>query len=137
MIDVIVVSHGNYARALVESSELIIGEQKHIHAFGFFLGENIEELREKINKKIVDIEKEFPDHEILILTDMKSGSPFHAVAQLMQNHIFIHIAGINLPIFLEIIGTREFQTAEELRKMVMSIGKDTIVDVNKLVEEME
>lgn len=134
MVDVIVVSHGNYAKALVESSELIMGEQERVHAFGFMLGENVDELRARIEKKMKDIKKKYPEDELLILTDLKSGSPFNAVALLMQNHTFIHIAGVNLPIFLEIMGTREFQTADELRDMVMSIGKDTIVDVNKLLE---
>ncbi len=134
MVDVIIVSHGNYAKALVESSELIMGEQERVHAIGFMLGENVDELRARIEKKIEDLKKKYPEDGLLILTDIKSGSPFNAVTFLMQNHRFIHITGVNLPIFIEIIGTREFQTAEELREMVMSIGKDTIVDVNKLME---
>ena len=135
MVEVIVVSHGSYAKSLVESSELIMGEQEHVHAFGFFLGENVEELREKVEQKIKEIREEDQNKEILILTDMRSGSPFNAVTLLMQNYSFYHIAGINLPIFLEILGTREFQKAQELKDMAMSIGRDTIVDVNKMMED--
>ncbi len=135
MVEVIVVSHGSYAKSLVESSELIMGEQEQVHAFGFFLGENVEALREKVEQKIKEIREEDQNKEILILTDMRSGSPFNAVTLLMQNYSFYHIAGINLPIFLEILGTREFQKAQELKDMVMSIGRDTIVDVNKMMED--
>lgn len=134
MVEVIVVSHGSYAESLVESSELIMGEQEHVHAFGFFLGENVEELREKVERKIKEIREEDQNKEILILTDMRSGSPFNAVTLLMQNYCFYHIAGVNLPIFLEILGTREFQNAQDLKDMAMSIGRDTIVDVNKMME---
>ncbi len=135
MVEVIVVSHGSYAKSLVESSELIMGEQEHVHAFGFFLGENVEELREKVEQKIKEIREEDQNKEILILTDMRSGSPFNAVTLLMQNYRFYHIAGVNLPIFLEILGTREFQKGQELKDMAMSIGRDTIVDVNKMMED--
>lgn len=135
MVEVIVVSHGNYAGALVESSQLIMGELTQVYPFGFSLGENVEELREKVEAKIKEIKKERPENEIMVLTDMKSGSPFNAVAFLMQDYSFVHIAGINLPIFLEIMGTREFQSAQELKEMVMSIGKDTIVDVNSIFED--
>ena len=134
MVEVIVVSHGSYAKALVESSELIMGKLEHVYAFGFTLGENVEELREKVEEKIQSIQGENPEAEILILTDMKSGSPFNAVARLMEHYRFGHAAGINLPIFLEIMGTREFQTMEELKEMIFTIGRETIVDVNKLME---
>ncbi|HOO28184.1 MAG TPA: PTS sugar transporter subunit IIA, partial [Lachnospiraceae bacterium] len=103
MVEVILVSHGTYARALLESSELIMGEQECVYPFGFSLGENVEDLRSRIEEKIVEIKKAHPEHEIMVLTDMKSGSPFNAAAFLMQSHSFIHIAGINLPIFLEIL----------------------------------
>lgn len=135
MVEVIVVSHGNYASALVESSQLIMGELKQVYPFGFSLGENVENLRGQVERKIVEIREEHPDHEIMILTDMKSGSPFNAVALLMQDYSFVHIAGVNLPVFLEIMGTREFQSAQELKEMVMGIGKDTMVDVNKMLED--
>lgn len=133
MVEVILVSHGDYAKALLESSQLIMGEQEHVCTFGFYLGDDIDALRDKIEEKI----KEFiTDNEVLVLTDMRSGSPFNATASLMEKYHFYHIAGINLPTFMEIMGTRDFSTAEELCEMVMTEGKETMVNVNKLMEEM-
>lgn len=136
MIEIILVSHGTFSKALLESSELIMGEQEHVSTFGFFLGENVDELRNKIEHKIMQVKEETPESEILVLTDMKSGSPFNATARLMEHYDFYHIAGINLPIFLEIMGTRDFSTAAELCEMAVTIGKDTIVDVKKLMEAL-
>lgn len=136
MIEVIVVSHGSYAKALVESSELIMGVLEHVYPFGFKLGEDVDELKEKVEEKIKEIQGADPEAEILIFTDMKSGSPFNAVARLMENYSFYHVAGVNLPIFLEVMGTREFQTMEELVEMIFTIGKGTIVDVNKMMEDL-
>ncbi|MDD3337361.1 MAG: hypothetical protein PHS82_00725 [Lachnospiraceae bacterium] len=135
MVELIVVSHGNFAKALLGSAELVMGEQENVTTFGFHLGENVEDLRNKIEEKIKAIQKESPESEILVLTDMKSGSPFNASTMLMQNYDFYQIAGINLPIFLEILGTREFETAASLSDMATTLGKETIVDVKKLMED--
>lgn len=131
MVEIIVVSHGSFGEAMVESSKLIMGEQEHITAFGFYLGESIDELREKIETVI---KANVDEREILVLTDMKSGSPFNAAASLMEKYPIFHIAGINLPTFMEIAATREFSTASELCEMAMSQGKETMVDVNKLLQ---
>lgn len=134
MVEVILVSHGDYAKAMLESSELIMGEQENVHTFGFYLGESVDELRERIEEKISEL---IAENEVLVLTDMKSGSPFNATASLMGKYHFYHIAGINLPTFMEIMGTRNFSTAEQLCEMAMTEGRETMVDVNKLMEEME
>ncbi len=133
MVEVIVVSHGDYAKAMLESSQLIMGELAHVCTFGFFLGDNIDDLRERIEEKI----KEFTgNNEVLVLTDMMSGSPFNAAASLMEKYHFYHIAGINLPTFMEIMSMREFSNGEEICEMVMTQGKETMVNVNKILEEM-
>jgi PTS system mannose-specific IIA component len=133
MVEVILISHGDYAKALLESSQLIMGEQEHVYTFGFYLGESVDELRERIDKKISEL---ITENEVLVLTDMKSGSPFNAAASLMEKYPLYHIAGINLPTFMEIMGTRGFCTASQLCEMAMTEGRETIVDVNKLMEEL-
>ena len=45
MIDIIIVTHGEYGKAMLASSELIMGEQENVQAFGFYLGESVEHLR--------------------------------------------------------------------------------------------
>lgn len=132
MVEVILISHGDYAKALLESSKLIMGDQEHVCTFGFYLGENVDTLRDKIEAKIKEV---IAENEVLVLTDMMSGSPFNAAAALMEKYPFYHISGINLPTFMEIMGTREFQSAKELCEMVMSEGKATMVYVNQLMED--
>ena len=102
MIDIIIVTHGEYGKAMLASSELIMGEQ---------------------------------ENEILILTDMRSGSPFNVTASLMKDHTFEHLTGINLPILLEILCSR---TQMELKMMIahiMSEGMKTLIHVNEMLKE--
>ncbi len=133
MVQLIVVSHGSFSKALLESAQLIVGEQTGIQTFGFDLGESIDELRDKLALAIEAAQKK---GEVLVLTDMLSGSPFNAAASLMQRFCFEHLAGINFPVFLEILTSREDSTARDLVATAVSRGKDTIVDVNQYIEEV-
>lgn len=134
MIEIIIVSHGNYAGAMLESAQLIIGEQEHVCTFGLNLGDSVEQLREKISEAV---ERASKNGDVLVLTDMRSGSPFNVAASLMNHYSFRHLTGINLPILLEILIDRNYSNIEELCEEVLKNGKETILDVNKLFEESE
>lgn len=130
LIEIIMVSHGDYAKAMLESAQLIVGEQEHISTFGLHLGEDVDQLRKEISEAIEKVEK---NSEVLVLTDMLSGSPFNVVISLMQHYSFHHITGINLPILLEVLMTRDLGSTEDLCKEVLERGKSTIIDVNKYI----
>jgi len=127
------VSHGYYAKTMLESAQLIAGEQDHICVFGLHLGDSVDQLREEVLKAIEEAQK---NGEVLVLTDMFSGSPFNAVVSLMQHYSFHHLTGINLPILLEILMSRDSSSAEEICRDVLKKAKDTVIDVNKYFEEM-
>ena len=132
MIDIIIVTHGEYGKAMLASSELIMGEQENVQAFGFYLGESVEHLRDSILQAISCTRK---GSEILILTDMRSGSPFNVTASLMKDHTIEHLTGINLPNLLEILCSR---TQMELKMMIahiMSEGMKTLIHVNEMLKE--
>ncbi|MDD4493840.1 MAG: PTS sugar transporter subunit IIA [Eubacteriales bacterium] len=134
MTHIIMVSHGEYVKAMIESAELIVGEKENVTTFGFNLGDSVDQLQESIANELKRVQK---NSDVLVLTDMFSGSPFNAVSSLMQEYSFHHITGINLPLLLEILMSRDETSVQELCNNVMEKGKDTIVYVNKFLEEME
>lgn len=134
MTHIIMVSHGEYVQAMIRSAELIVGEQENVTAFGFNLGDSVDQLRESIADELKRVQR---NNDVLVLTDMFSGSPFNAVSSLMQEYYFHHITGINLPLLLEILMARDEASIEELCGNVMEKAKDTVVYVNKFLEEME
>lgn len=133
MVQLIVVSHGSFSKALVESAELIVGELTDIETFGFNLGDDIDALRNDIADAVIRAQKK---GEVLVLTDMLSGSPFNATASLMEKYQFEHLTGINFVIFLEILTSRDSRTARELVEMAVTSGRETIVDVNTYIKEV-
>ena len=58
LMKVIVVSHGSYARGLVDTAQMIAGEQEDLEAFGLEPEESVDTLREKIERVLNRHQKE-------------------------------------------------------------------------------
>lgn len=130
---VVVVSHGSFSKGLVESVQMLAGEQENLIAYGLFPEETVNTLTEKLEKEILATPK---GEDILFLTDLFHGSPFNAVVSLMKNYKFSHITGINLPLMLEIILSRHTdKSLEEICNEVVKTAGETVKDVNRLLEE--
>lgn len=134
MVEIIIVSHGNFAKEMLASAEMIVGEQENVQVFGLHLGGSVEKLKSEVAEAI---EKALAQGEVLVLTDMFAGSPFNLTFSLMETYSFWHITGVNLPMLLEILTTRSSLSAEELSDDVMAKGRKSIMDVNQFNEELE
>lgn len=132
---VIVVSHGSYARGLVDTVQMIAGKQEDLEAFGLESEESVDTLKEKIRQSI---EQASQEEEILILTDIFYGSPFNTVISLMPEYDLYHVTGINLPLMMEVImGRISGKYAEEICKELLKAAPDTVRDVRELYKEVE
>ena len=132
---VIVVSHGSYARGLVDTVQMIAGKQEYLEAFGLEPEESVDTLKEKIRQSI---EQASQEEEILILTDIFYGSPFNTVISLMPEYDLYHVTGINLPLMMEVImGRISGKHAEEICKELLKAAPDTVRDVRELYKEVE
>jgi len=134
MVELVVITHGNLAFALKETSEMLLGEQEHIAVFGLQLGESIEELRDQAAEAIG---MACEAGEVLVITDMISGSPFNIACSLLERYSFEHLTGINFPLFLEILSNRDELSARGLVEMSLNVGGETIKDAKKYFEEVE
>ena len=134
MVELVVITHGNLAFALKETSEMLLGEQEHIAVFGLQLGESIEESRDQAAEAIG---RACEAGEVLVITDMISGSPFNIACSLLERYSFEHLTGINFPLFLEILSNRDELSARGLVEMSLNVGGETIKDAKKYFEEVE
>ena len=72
----------------------------------------------------------FQGTELLVLTDITSGTPFNTVVALSGQYPFRHLTGINLPLLIETLICRQFVPMEELIKSLLEKAPDTFVDVD-------
>lgn len=131
MIEVIIITHGDLAKAFKESAELIVGEQKYIQTFCLKHGDSVDELKENIYQTISDSLSNHND--VIVLTDMFSGSPFNAVVANMKELDFSHVTGLNLPMLLEILAMRETHSIKEIYNTIVECGHQSIKAVNDMI----
>lgn len=131
MFDVILVSHGPLAKALLESAEFICGEQERVKTLGLYLGDSVDEFRERVRS---EIEESLSRGEALVLTDIQCGSPFNVTCSAMGELDFIHITGANLPCVIQALSDRIDLPAAETARNCIDFCGGSIVHVNDLLE---
>lgn len=132
---IILVSHGDFAKGLLASAQMIIGEQEKVSAFGLYRTETTEILRARLEEAIKDSNE---NEEILFLTDLFHGTPFNVVVSLMNEYPIYHITGINMPLFLEIVTKRGLNTmtCEAICAEVIKNAQGSISDVKDYLKEV-
>jgi len=129
MISVIIVAHNVLAQALISSAEMILGKQENLFAIDLNESDSPDLLKDKIIRVLNNI----PDtSEILVFTDIPSGTPFNTTVMLSKEYKFMHISGVNLPLLLEACTSREYLSLDELSKNLMNMSTESIVNVNDL-----
>lgn len=127
MINILIVTHGDFGKELLKSSELIIGPIEDVEAISYNQGDSFEVLLGKVEETINRLKSD----DLIVFTDMYGGSPFNAVSRVMKNNNFYHITGINFPLFVDIAINRDAYSLEEIAEKIIKNGKKSIVFVNE------
>ena len=127
MINILVMSHGEFAEGICKSAEMIIGEQENLKPVIFNPGESLDTLVEKLKRAINEFDNDFPH---LLFVDIFGGSPSNATALLLaENYKINAVSGINLPMLLEALTERENTAVSVLVKQLKTAGNEGIIDI--------
>lgn len=136
MFSIIVAAHGELATSLIASGEMISGDSEKTFAVEFNPGENTDTLIEKYNSIIK--EEELQSSKILFLVDLFGGSPYNAASMLaMKNDNIDIVAGVNLPIYLEIKMNQKSKEVEDVVADITDLAPTTIVSFKRLAANIE
>jgi PTS system mannose-specific IIA component len=133
MYKVIVVSHGDLGKSMLESAQMICGivSPDEVSAFSLKEGDSPDTLYEKLDVLLAKWQGE----DVLLFSDLRSGTPFNTAVRLMQRYPFQHISGVNLALLIESLMNRESMAAKECSEELMAMCEDTFLYVNPIVEE--
>lgn len=132
MYRVMLVSHGELSKAMLGSAEMICGPQPDVVTHCLYEEDSPESLKERLEVTLDSWEGE----DILVLTDIRSGTPFNVVCSLMEHRRFRHISGMNLAMVIESLLSSEFSTADETARELQTSFADTILDVNDFLAQL-
>ncbi|MFT8362796.1 MAG: mannose/fructose/sorbose PTS transporter subunit IIA [Sporolactobacillus sp.] len=130
----IVCAHGDFAESLKRSVEMIFGKADTFFPVRFVPGENLEDIKMKIN---TIIQTQHLTH-ILVLTDLFGGSPYNAAATLAyQRKDMDVVSGVNLPICLEAVANQTQKSLNELVPYLQQIAADSVKSFKSLMTAEE
>lgn len=132
MIGIVVVTHGQLSEQLVATASLIVGESKDVKAVTFMARESLEDLKQKTAEAVC----QFTGDGCLILTDIMGGSATNVSIEIFKSRTDVEVVtGVNLPMLIEAISSREGATLKELANQVASSGTRSIINLKEFFEK--
>jgi PTS system mannose-specific IIA component len=124
MIGIVIVTHSQLGAALIEALEFIIGgRSKNLIPVSIDLNQSADRLREKIADGIKKVDKK---QGVLILTDMFGGTPSNLSYSFLEEGRIEVLSGVNLPILVQAVNTREKMELGDLASSLEAFGKKSI-----------
>ena len=124
MIGILIVTHGRLGEAFIEAAEFIIGSRlEFVKAVSVNVKENTDDLRGKVAKGIKKVKEK---GGVLILTDMFGGTPSNLSYSFLEEGRVEVISGVNLPILIKAVNSREDMKLTDLTECLEAYGKKSI-----------
>ncbi|MDD0821074.1 PTS sugar transporter subunit IIA [Bacillus cereus] len=127
--DILILSHAGVASGLKKAAQMILGEQKKLHALELTEENGITSFSDQL-QEFLERWSENQSNKLLIFADLKGGTPFNQAvfwaSKLKLNQRISIISGVNLPIVIEAIYCNEEKSLEELSKELIEGAKNGI-----------
>lgn len=134
MIGLLVVTHGNLGKSLLESIAIIAGEVKCSASVGLYHGDSPIQLKEEIQEKVEALDT---GEGVIVLVDFYGGTPGNEVMKLLTTNKMKVLSGVNMAMLLEIVVNREFSNdLEALAKTALQSGKESLQDLNEVYNHL-
>lgn len=135
MKQIILVTHGDFAKGILTSVKLVMGETDYIDFVSISAKETIPEITGMIETKMKNYSR---DTITVIISDIAGGSTTRAAMELMDTKKSIYlITGLNLGLLLEIAMLPlcgEEQADRQALKSAVENAKNTMTLVNDLLD---
>lgn len=135
MVGLVLISHGEMGKYVLKSAELIAGTQENVATASLMPEDSPESFQEKLLEAIASVNTE---EGLLVLGDVGGGTPWITTAILSRERKLECLAGMNLPMVLEILMTRPTGASlQELLELGETSGKAGIISLSRMLEQVE
>ncbi len=119
---ILLLSHGDMAKGMLQSSSIFFGENlPQVEALDFQITDDSDEFE----KKIVEAIKRVDDGDgVIVLCDLFAGTPAHKTTKYVKQGKVDVICGMNLPLFMELLSSRETNDVD--LNYLMDVAKGAI-----------
>ncbi|MCR1898278.1 PTS sugar transporter subunit IIA [Irregularibacter muris] len=128
MVGILIVTHGDFAKSILRSAELIMGQQNDVITLGLHYGDSIDELNNQIKDSIEKLDE---GQGVVVFVDVFGGSPSNVTVSNMRTKKFECITGVNMPMLLEAFALRNSLNLEELSEKCIEAGQQGVRSLYK------
>ncbi len=132
MIGIVIVSHANIAKEMLDVVEHIVGPQNQIISISIYPKDDMEKKRIEILNSVKKVDS---GNGVVVLTDMFGGTPSNLAISVMENEKIEVVAGVNLPMLIKMMSIREKTKLKELIKISQESGRKYINVASAFFEE--
>lgn len=126
MVGIVIASHGEFASGILQSGQMILGEQENVKACTLMPSDGPENIKAKMEEAIASFDNQ---DEVLFLIDLWGGTPFNQASALINGHEdkWAIVTGLNLPMLVEAFASRfSMETAHEIATHISGSAKEGI-----------
>ncbi len=131
MIGLLVVTHCDLGRELLNAAEFIVGGIDSADAVSITETTGSEKMRKMLEGKVNALNS---GKGVLILTDMFGGTPSNLSLSFLKARSVEVLTGVNLPMIIAIVQNRKTSNLNQLAEKAQEAGKSGISLAGKLLE---
>lgn len=137
MKSIIIVSHGTIAKGIYQATNMIYGDINNVNYLCLEQTMGIDFFRQKLDQLIESVKDA---DQIVVLADLKGGSPYTSAVTLLSEKGLLQkskiIAGLNLPMILSVLFI-ENEIGDKEIKEIINEAKEGIIEFEIPVEGNE
>lgn len=128
---ILVMTHGDFGKAAIESAQLIVGKQENYETISVFVVDNLDDLKLEVEEKVANLDT---SKGLVILTDIVGGTPINLASNLLTRENTIIASGVNLPLLLEVLMNRGKEVSELEEVIQTAYAQGLSIRTNKDLE---
>ncbi len=129
MVGVVLISHGDMAEGMYNSADLFFGDTglQQVTTVCFMPEDSFDKFDNSLSAAIKKVDT---GDGVIVLADLLGGTPCNRAAAMANEQVHV-IAGMNLPMFVELLGLRMSGNVDI--DNLITTGHEGIVNLNELL----
>ncbi|CAK7029995.1 PTS sugar transporter subunit IIA [Fusobacterium varium] len=123
---ILILTHGEWGRYLIESAKMIVGDISRIDFLPLYPQETLEEFTEKVERKVEEMK-----NDVIFLTDISGGTTSNVAMRIAYRNGQKVISGLSAPLLFETINILDEIDNEGVVDEVLEEARDNCKDVLK------
>ena len=133
MIGILVLSHGEMAHGMIHSLNFLYGQAEGLRALCLYPEHSPEDFDAMLAEAVTEVDQ---GDGVLIFTDINGGTPANRALLLAAQRADVEvITGMNLPLLLAAVSSRDFCTLPQLVNELVEEAKLSIACTSRALRE--